>query len=358
MAFPADLQTRRPHDGWALSFAPQTPYANHNVRPTAVPPSSPAWNGLPGHFPPSEMVEFDPHWDKAHHGHRDVPVWDRQRYGIESGAPWDPNMPVEPRPLEGTPSSGNPMEPQAGLERIIVRRPRPRFPGGPEFYDNIRTRDATFAWSEICATPFPECSLAPVPQVESKSWYDTFIFVPEQRSHVERHFLERFVEAPDGEWIDVVKARRMWKYFDLHAREYETRKAENKKIARGVGVETTPYTDQYTAEKLVSYHGHLVSRPELYAEHNINRSAMQRTLDEGEPLFDFDNLRTPWPFGRPDRNRQISEDVYEWFDRRNLYIPTDKSYQIAELPSMYVDAEQYNKWRPRQSTRVPPSQLP
>jgi len=334
------------------SFA-VAPHGNAYLSAPDVPPSSPAWNGVPGVFPPSELVEPDPHWDRAHHAYRPSPSWDQQRYGIESGAPWQMGMPQDPRPLEGTPcESGNPMDPTPGLERVIIRRPRPRFPGGPEFYDNVRTRDATFAWSEICATPFPECSMAPVPQVESKSWYDTFIFIPEQRSHVERHYLERFVEGPDGEWIDVVKARRMWTYFDAHARDYETRKAENKLISKGVGVDSTPYTDQYTAEKLVSYHGELVSRPELYAEHNIQRSALQRTMDEGEPLFDFDNLRTPWPFGRPDRNRQVSQSVYDWFDRRNLYIPNDRSYQIAELPSMYVDAEQYNKWRPRPSEGV------
>lgn len=63
------------------------------------------------------------------------------------------------------------------------------------------------------------------------------------------------------------------------------------------------------------------------------------------PAFDYDNLRVPWIFGKIDRNKKVSQHVYDWYDRRNPRVVSDRSYKLMELPSYYVDEDLYNKWR-------------
>jgi len=231
-------------------------------------------------------------------------------------------------------------------EPIIVKLPRPRFHGGREFLDNVPKRDATFAWSEICATPGPECSLAPVPQVPAKQWYNTYVYVPEQRSHVQRHFLERYVQGPDGEWLDVVKARRMAGYLEEHRRKAAEDEMERELVANGSSVQNTGYVDAYSGEPLRACKGQLIPQSALNDQYKLHRSEWKDFLTDQAAGWDFDNLRVAWPFGRPDRNKKISAHAYEWFDRQNPFIPTDRSYEMLELPSMYVDKENYMKWRP------------
>lgn len=228
--------------------------------------------------------------------------------------------------------------------KCIVKLPKARYKGGTEFYGNLPVRNASFAWSEICATPEPEASLAPVPQVPMKQWYNTYVYVPERSTHRERQFLERYVQGPDGEWLDVVKARRMSNFYEQQRMQNLKEKMERAMIMTGSAVQKTQYTDAYSGEHLVACGGELLPKQVLYDEYNIHsRSAqMKEMLEQTREDMDFDNFRIAWPFGSPHRNKKIHPATYEWFDRRNGAISSDKSFQIIEMPSTYVDRETYD----------------
>mmetsp|Transcript_85915 Transcript_85915/g.243665 ORF Transcript_85915/g.243665 Transcript_85915/m.243665 type:complete len:343 (-) Transcript_85915:222-1250(-) len=231
-------------------------------------------------------------------------------------------------------------------KRVIVKAPRPRYAGAPEFYGNIPKASSTFAWPELCVTADPDWSLSPSPDLE-KHWWNTYIYVPERHSHVERQFLERFVPGPDGEWLDVVKARRMTNYFD-HRRETERKeRIEREVLMSGAAMQNTGYVDAYSGEPLVVCQGELASRETILQEHNVHRSAAELArlmAQDARTQADFDNLRVPWPFGTPYRNKKIAQHTYDWFDRggNNPYIQSDRDMTIYELPSMYVDEEHYH----------------
>jgi hypothetical protein len=239
---------------------------------------------------------------------------------------------------------GHPLAVKPGFNRTIVKLPHPRYEGAPEFIDGVPKRNSTFAWTELCGTNSPECSMAPVPQVREKTWYNSRVYIPEQRSHVERQYLERFVPGPNGEWLDVVKARRMTTFLEEQRKKYEEEEEERRLVKSGDVVELTDYTDTYTGEELVACNNQLLTKQQVYERYNIHRSDWGKRVDK-IPAFDFDNLRSPWPFGKVDRNKRVSQHAYDWFDRRNPRIVSDRSYRIMELPSYYVDEDLYGKWR-------------
>jgi hypothetical protein len=176
-----------------------------------------------------------------------------------------------------------------------------------------------------------------------KQWYNTYMYVPERTSHRERQFLERYVQGPDGEWLDIVKARRMSNFYEEQRLQHMKEKMERAMITTGTAVQQTQYTDAYSGEHLVACGGELLPKQVLYDQYDIHsRSAeMKETLQRTKEDMDFDNLRVAWPFGAPHRNKKISPYTYEWFDRRNGAIPSDKSFEIVEMPSSYVDRETY-----------------
>jgi len=260
--------------------------------------------------------------------------------------PEDAHLGYEPHGLfyrEDDPA--HPFQDEPGLARTVIRAPHARFEGGPSFVNLLCKRNSTFAYSELCATPFPESALAPVPQVKQKTWYNAYVYVPEQASHIQRQYMERFVPGPDGEWLDVVKCRRMVTYLEDERKKAAQWKAEQEAVKHGDDVEVTDYTDAYSGERLVAMHGEMMPKLELYERYKIHKSDWGKYVDDVS-LFDYDNLRTPWPFGRFDRNKKVSQHAYEWFDRRNCHIMSDKSYTMLELPSYYVDEAMYWKWRP------------
>lgn len=223
---------------------------------------------------------------------------------------------------------------------VRVLPPHPKTPGGVEFYGAVPKKDATFAWSELCATPGPEASLAPVPQIPMKSWYNSYVYLPEQNSHDDRQFLQRYVKGPNGTWVDVIKARRLVNSME-EQREKQMRQAlEREMVLSGAGVQKTHYVDAYSGKKMVACRGELVTEKALYEEYHVHQG---NVLDQDE-VFDFDNLRFPWPFAHRDVNKPVSQFTYDWFDRRNMYIPTDRSCEIVELSSMYVDQKELERW--------------
>jgi len=326
------------------------PYANTAASLGGMPPPSPP-------VPPGGRHDFAGPFGKLHVPQQGQPVqWASQeakniiaQHGQESFPlqPEEAHMGFQPdcRRFDPASKDKHPLEATPKLQRTIVKLPHPRFAGGPEFVDGIAKQNATFAWTEICATNAPECSMAPVPQVAQKTWYNSYVYIPEQRSHVERHYLERFVPGPDGEWLDVVKARRMTSYLHEQRAKAEAIADEQRHIREGDGIEVTEYFDQYSGEKLLACNHQLMSKAEVYQRYNIHKSDWSKTTDD-VPMFDYDNLRVPWLFGKVDRNKRVSQNAYDWFDRRNPRVVSDRSYKFMELPSYYVDEDLYNKWRP------------
>lgn len=227
------------------------------------------------------------------------------------------------------------------LPPLRIPPPRPRTPGGPEFYGAVPKNSATFAWSELCATPGPEASLAPVPQIPMKSWYNSYVYQPEQSSHEDRQFLQRFVKGENGEWIDVVKARRLVDAMEEQRQKQMRESIEREMILSGAGTQKTHYMDPYTGEKLVACRGKLETQRALYEEYHIHQG---NVLPQDQSLFDFDNLRLAWPFAQPDRNKLVSQHTYDWFDRRNMYIPRDDSCNLVEMRSMILDEAELTRW--------------
>lgn len=224
---------------------------------------------------------------------------------------------------------------------------QPKYKGGTMFWDNVPAKDASFAWGDLCVTGLNKgASLAPDPEMP-KMWYNTYVYVPEERGLLEAKYLDRFVPDPEheGEWLDVVKAQRMVGYFDKHRQEHEQQEAEREAVEKGEDVFKTPYVDVYSGDHL-QVHGHeLYTWDELRKKYGIYRSEWKDIKEKAGSGWDWDNLRVPWVFDRPQRNKQVSQNAYDWFDRKNKYIPTDRSYEMQEMPSVYVDKENYNKWR-------------
>lgn len=241
----------------------------------------------------------------------------------------------------------NPMTPEPGVLRTIVKLPRGKYPGSHDFWDNIPAHTASFGWTEANVTPGPTGSLQPVPHVQEKQWYNTYLYVPERRPLLERHYLERYVPGPNGEWVDTVKAERMVGFIDEKLHEHHKEEQMREAVRTGYGVEKTHFVDAYDGQKLVKFCGGLWGESDLDSQYKVNRTAWKDFTGGISKGFDYGNLRVPWPFGRTNRNKRVMTHTYEWFDRVNPHIETDRDYEILELESAYVDKQMYSKWRAR-----------
>lgn len=212
----------------------------------------------------------------------------------------------------------------------------------------------TFGWVELCATEEPENALSPVPQVNQKMYYNSYVYVPE-RTYQHPQFLDRFLPSGDGEWIDTFKVEQMKQQIlniEAQGEEERLQAQREREITSGLGVELTPYTDSITGEPLYMYNGELLTMKLLYDKYNIHPSRLQRLKTFArQPCqsccgFEFDSLRPPLRFHMPERNnKRIAQHAYDWFDRTNPRIPTDDSYKFIELPSIISDADMYGRWR-------------
>lgn len=324
----------------------------------------------------------------AAHGQSGQQQQQNHQHGLDTSAsawaalglpPRDPSAPL-----------GSLQNPIVHTDRKVVNLPEPLYPGGKRFFAGVSEMNAAFAATELCATQEPECALAPQPQIKCKKWYNTYLYRPEERSHAESQYLERFIQGPDGEWVDTVKAKRMLQHLQNHQRAQEEAKAHKEALLEaakyadkfsaadpgghgglggmgGMGGGTgfpgggtsegafagavnaggdlafrpTQYFDAYSGERLmVCQDGSLLPMQEILAQAGVEQSLGGELMKEVRG-FDYDNLRVPWPFGRPYRNKKVSNHAYEWFDRQNPYIPNDKAYEFVELPSIYIDKEEY-----------------
>lgn len=232
----------------------------------------------------------------------------------------------------------------------------PAVMGGREFYGDIPRANATFAPSELCATGDPEASLAPVPDIHCKQWYNTYVYVPETRSAMKEggQFLERFVQGDDGEWLDYPKAERLAEHIQYKREKYQEEKRMQEAIMSGKGWEYTGsdptgkdgYTCPYSGKRLVVHQGKIMPKAALMDQYNVHISEFRQMVRDLVPPADFDNFRLGWPgASAPDRNKSTSQAAYDWYDRQNPFITSDRNYQFVELASSYVDAENYGKWR-------------
>jgi hypothetical protein len=311
--------------GTAPMMSMSAPYAQQGMPMQGAPTPQPAL--------PILLADEDTKDYLRMHGRRSYPL-----------PPEEAHMGFQPDGTFHEVGQGHPLDPTPGLSQVILKLPHARYTGGPEFVDGVPKRNSTFAWTELCGTREPECSMAPVPQVRQKTWYNSYVYVPEQRSHVERQYLERYVPGPDGDWLDVTKARRMTTFLEEQRRKAEEIQHQQQLVKSGEVVEMTDYHDAYSGESLVGCNNQLMTKEEVYGRYDIQKSDWGKMVDN-LPAFEFDNLRTPWPFGRVDRNKKVSQQVYDWYDRRNPHIVSDRSYRLLELPSYYVDEDLYNKWR-------------
>jgi len=241
----------------------------------------------------------------------------------------------------------NPLAPEPGVLRTIVRLPKGKYPGSRDFWDNIPAHTASFGWTEANVTPGPTGSLQPVPQVKEKQWYNTYVYVPERRPLLERHYLERYVPGPNGEWVDTVKAERMVEFIDEKIHEHNKKEEMEQAIKKGFGVQSTHFVDAYDGQKLVKFSGGLWGEKDLDSQYKIDRTDWKDFKQRFIGGFDYGNLRVPWPFGKTNRNKRVMTHTYEWFDRQNPHIETDRDYEVWELESAYVDKAMYSKWRAR-----------
>mmetsp|Transcript_30138 Transcript_30138/g.65811 ORF Transcript_30138/g.65811 Transcript_30138/m.65811 type:complete len:502 (-) Transcript_30138:186-1691(-) len=269
----------------------------------------------------------------------------------------------------GTGLDGDAPYRRPGVLRVPLRRPK--HPGGKVFYGDVPAANATFGHSELTATQDPDFSLGPDPDVAGKSWYNTYMYVPEERRAIKEggQFSERFVQGANGEWLDVPKAKRLADHLTEHYQNAERERMEREAIrtgaawswtgggplagehgghAGGAGGHMAAYTDPYSGEQLVVYRGQLLPKAELLKRYNVHESEWKAMVGEFDG-FDFDNFRIPWPGGEKamnaTRNKRVSGPMYEWFDRQNPYIASDAGYKMLELPSVYVDKENFGKWR-------------
>merc|ERR1719321_2130798 len=89
-----------------------------------------------------------------------------------------------------------------------------------------------------------------------------------------------------------------------------------------------------------------MAKAQLMDEYNIHTSEFRQMIKDLVPPMDFDNFRVGWPGAAPpDRNKSTSQAAYDWYDRQNPFIQSDRSYKFVELASVYADAENYHKWR-------------
>lgn len=165
-------------------------------------------------------------------------------------------------------------------------------------------------------------------------WVNHYVYVPKEVSHLENQFLDRFVPDPfrEGEWIDSVMAERMCSYYEhkisLKARAAEAEAALQAEAA--MPLHETDLTDPYSGQKLYSKAGQLLTEDQLWRKYGLTASSLPFSL-------------------KPDRNKQVSQQVYDWFDRGNCYIQTDRDYEIRDMASIYVDGQMYDKGRTHES---------
>lgn len=219
---------------------------------------------------------------------------------------------------------------------IHIKLPKQISKGGQEFLDYYKG-------SERCVSRRPEYGLEATAEIPEKTWLNHYVYTPEKRSHADRQFLQRYKEGPDGVWLDTVKAQRLSGFINTHRKKGEADDTLRDLIAQGAAVPEGTYNDAYNGAPMALIRGEMVETEKLKEIYRGHRSEWKDKLRDLAESADFDNLRIEWPFGRPDRNKRLSMDVYNGFDRNCDAVKADRDYPIYEMPSMYVEQTHFNR---------------
>lgn len=238
---------------------PQSGYMSSATQGAAPPPSYPSY--------PQQSAGFNPFASMAN-----APGSQGGQSNPSSAAGWSPGGGMPPAgPMPAAARAPN----QVGVHEVR-KQVRVKLPDRP-----VDLHKAILEQMEVCATPWPDSSMTPAPQGPMKMWYNSYVYVPENRSHLERQYLDRFIPGPNGDWLDSVKAKQMTEFFEEKQFE-DIRKDEEKAMINaavsgsslfGFGSEpedsmlqATQYTDAYTGKPLHWFRGRLVYKEELEEE--------------------------------------------------------------------------------------------
>lgn len=254
----------------------------------------------------------------------------------------------------------NPMVAEPGKINTLLNLPRGRTQSGAESWDEIRHADTQMMTTEANVTPGACGSLQPLPYGPDKMWYNTYVYVnAEDKSVVPREYLERYYEKPrtreeehdlrmqyghnipyhNQTYIDAWRKQTHIQFLRNKAIKEAADKAERDAIVSGEAVTDTVYNDCYSGQHLVAVAGHLVEQNDLDTRFKIEHT-WKDSLNAFIKGWDYDNLRTPWPFSPPQRNKQINAPAYNYFDRDHKahpYIQRDDDYNFVELENSYAD---------------------
>jgi len=253
-----------------------------------------------------------------------------------------------------------PMVAEPGQINTLLNLPRGRTQGGAEFWDEVRNADTQMNLTEANVTPGSCGSLQPLPYGPEKMWYNTYVYVQAaEKMSAPVEFQERFYEAPRSKreehelrmkyghnvpyhnqvFVDAWRKQRHEAFLEMKARKDLEDKLIRDSIISGEAITDTSYNDAYSGQHLVSVAGHLVERDDIDTAFKIEHT-WKDSLNAWIHGWDYDNIRTPWPFSPPQRNKQVSQSAYNYFDRdqyANPYIKRDEDFEFVELENSYAD---------------------
>ncbi|CAD7976456.1 unnamed protein product [Amoebophrya sp. A25] len=245
-------------------------------------------------------------------------------------------------------------QPQVELRRSYMKLPRGRIhavPSGQVEYDefgNVSTgiafvrgpdshltgaRTVPFLRTEETTRPGANQALGPsARQVGSKLYQNEWVFrAPEEPGS---HFADDYEKAVDEKlgviYIQKAKQKSRMKFADQRLEAARREILRKDALANETfDVNRPQWYDSYSGQPLVQRHGKMI----IAEEHDTGYD-----VDPLAGVFDFDNFRIAWPFSKPERNKMITQGIYDWYDRGNPYIQKDEDVRIRELATSYIDA--------------------
>eukprot|EP00397_Hematodinium_sp_SG-2012_P022867 GEMP01023723.1.p1 GENE.GEMP01023723.1~~GEMP01023723.1.p1 ORF type:complete len:412 (+),score=110.59 GEMP01023723.1:154-1389(+) len=274
------------------------------------------------------------------------------RFGAEPISQGVPMYPPSITPQESDPPAystflADKVDIKPGVSRTIIKLPRAKVPGAPEFLDGMH-RQTSFAPVESNVTFGPRASLV-AEEGLSKSWYNTYTYTYASRGE---DFSARFKSTslendPTPTYIDHERAQKRSAYLAQRLRDDAEEERRDADVEQGRSCVLQPYVmDAYTGQEMVVISGQFRPR-DMEKDLKMNRTDWDRLIDPIRAGTSFDNLRLPWPMEKADNDKRIDMRAYEWFDRGNPYIAKDSDFQFIQTASCYADPVEHAKWRVR-----------
>jgi len=254
----------------------------------------------------------------------------------------------------------------SGCHIPIIRTSAAVLPDDTLLHSNAMTEAYFASMSEICNPDPPHYSLAPSPFI-TKEWYNDVVYIPDGaiQSGPERHFKDRFVQGPNGTWIDSSQARATTNKFkselERHRRKALKAELRNKGADNfqywygsssdaGRAAKKPQYLDAYSGEYFMEHNGQLLTKQQhskVAGDESSESSSILCYLSDMFDSFgsgaDIDNLRAPCTslLSPPIKNKEVSADLFHSFKRSSKQRSTDKQQGILELPRSYIGEDVY-----------------